>query len=153
MTSLGFRNRRRRYGPFLHTSERLFTQEGPDNGPTLFPHEGRAAALDLLRFDRVETVERDHRGGRRSRRLVFVRQVDNARLPFELEEESAGTLTWFRLLEPALEALQRGRVMLLDEIDASLHPRLSARLLDLFRDPQTNPRERSSSLPATTRRC
>jgi len=29
--------------------------------------------------------------------------------------------------------------MLFDEIDASLHPRLSARLLELFQDPVTNP--------------
>lgn len=146
MTSLGFGNRRMRYRPYLHTSsERLFRQETPEQRPTLFPHEGRATALELLRFadpgiDSVETVERDRNGGRRSRRLVFIRQVDNARLPFELEEESAGTLTWFRLLGPALAALERGQVILLDEIDASLHPRLSARLLDLFRDPQTNPR-------------
>ena len=27
-----------------------------------------------------------------------------------------------------------------DEIDASLHPKLSARLLELFQDPKTNPR-------------
>ena len=30
-------------------------------------------------------------------------------------------------------------MLLFDEIDASLHPRLSARLLDLFQDPDTNP--------------
>lgn len=29
--------------------------------------------------------------------------------------------------------------MLFDEIDASLHPKLSARLLELFQDPVTNP--------------
>jgi len=30
--------------------------------------------------------------------------------------------------------------LLFDEIDASLHPRLSARLIEIFQDPATNPR-------------
>jgi uncharacterized protein len=38
------------------------------------------------------------------------------------------------------ERNRNGLVLLFDEIDASLHPRLSARLLDLFQDPVTNPR-------------
>ena len=47
----------------------------------------------------------------------------------------------FRLLGPALDALKYGQVLLFDEADASLHPRLSARLLELFQDPQTNPHD------------
>jgi AAA15 family ATPase/GTPase len=35
--------------------------------------------------------------------------------------------------------LKTGQVLLFDEIDASLHPRLSAMLIDLFQDPETNP--------------
>ena len=57
-----------------------------------------------------------------------------------MEEESAGTQTWFRLIGPALAALRNGRILLLDEIDASLHPRLSVRLIEMFQDPQTNTR-------------
>jgi AAA15 family ATPase/GTPase len=60
-------------------------------------------------------------------------------LPFDLAEESAGTQTWFALIGPTLSALRNGRILLFDEIDASLHPRLSARLLDLFEDHETNP--------------
>ena len=47
--------------------------------------------------------------------------------------------TWFGLIGPTLSALRSGRILLFDEIDASLHPRLSARLLELFQDPETNP--------------
>ena len=47
---------------------------------------------------------------------------------------------WFSLIGPTLSALRNGRLLLFDEIDASLHPHLSARLLDLFQDPETNPR-------------
>src|SRR5690606_6888698 len=51
-----------------------------------------------------------------------------------------GTRTWFRLIGPVLRVLRTGQTLLFDEIDASLHPRLSARLLELFQDPETNPR-------------
>ncbi len=58
----------------------------------------------------------------------------------DLDDESAGTQTWFRLLGPVLGALRIGGILLLDEIDRSLHPRLSSQLIQLFQDPQTNPR-------------
>ncbi len=56
-----------------------------------------------------------------------------------MEDESAGTQTWFRLIGPTLAALRRGGILLFDEIDASLHPRLSVRLLELFQDTKVNP--------------
>lgn len=36
--------------------------------------------------------------------------------------------------------MQAGKILLFDEIDASLHPQLSARLIELFQDSETNPR-------------
>lgn len=71
--------------------------------------------------------------------LVFVHNVQGKHVLFSLSDESAGTRMLFSLLGPAFDALRRGQVLLLDEADASLHPRLSAQLLELFRDPQTNP--------------
>ncbi len=72
--------------------------------------------------------------------LRLMHRVVEQKLPFELAEESAGTQTWFALIGPTLSALRSGQILLFDEIDASLHPRLSARLLDLFQDRETNPR-------------
>ena len=74
------------------------------------------------------------------RHLGFVHRGEGEPVTFDLEEESAGTQTWFRLIGPAFAALRFGRVLLLDEIDASLHPRLSARLIEIFQDPLTNAR-------------
>ena len=103
------------------------------------------ATLGLLRFadpgiDDFKIVEEgpgDRDGP--SRRLRLVHRVKDELIAFDLEDESAGTQTWLRLLGPALAALRNGRILLFDEIDASLHPRLSARLLEIFQDPQTNP--------------
>ncbi len=75
----------------------------------------------------------------RRREMRFVHRSGSEAVTLRLSDESAGTRTWLGLLEPVLDALRGGRVLLFDEIDASLHPRLSARLLELFQDPETNP--------------
>ena len=67
------------------------------------------------------------------------RGVERA-VAFDPEDESQGTQVWIGLVGPALEALSDGSVLLVDEIDASLHPHLVTRLVDLFQDPETNPR-------------
>ncbi|MER7011220.1 ATP-binding protein [Saccharopolyspora sp. NPDC000359] len=59
--------------------------------------------------------------------------------PFDISDESHGTRSWLRLIPIALSALDRGSVLLVDEIDSSLHPLLTARLVGLFRDERTNP--------------
>ena len=116
-----------------------FPEAPGDRSPSMDPR------LDLLRFadpgiDDFEMTEDDsgYREGP-GRRLRLVHRVEGQPVAFDLEDESAGTRTWFRLLGPALAALRDGRILLFDEIDASLHPRLSARLLQIFQDPQTNP--------------
>ncbi|MET7992505.1 ATP-binding protein [Amycolatopsis sp. NPDC005232] len=57
---------------------------------------------------------------------------------FELDDESAGTRNWLGLLPPVLGALERGAVLVVDELETSLHPALLARLISLFRDEATN---------------
>lgn len=129
------------------STRRLFLEDRGDfRERVLDLPERRIAALDLLRMadpeiDDVQVYEMTERFSERSRRqLRFVRSADDESVPLDFEEESAGTRTWFHLLGPALGVLAAGRTLLIDEIDASLHPRLSARLLGLFQDPQTNPR-------------
>ena len=54
------------------------------------------------------------------------------------EDESLGTQVWFGLVGPVLQVLDDGAVLLADELDASLHPRLVEKLVGLFQDPRTN---------------
>jgi hypothetical protein len=60
------------------------------------------------------------------------------REPFDFREESSGTRNWVALLPPVLSALDAGHVLLIDEIDASLHPLLTAKLVGLFQDSEIN---------------
>ena len=59
---------------------------------------------------------------------------------FDPADESMGTQVWVGLIGPVLDALEHGHLLLVDEIDASLHPLLVDRLIELFQSPTTNPR-------------
>lgn len=56
------------------------------------------------------------------------------------DDESAGTRTWLGLLSATLDLLERGGMLVIDELDMSLHPQLAALLVNLFREKRTNPK-------------
>lgn len=58
-----------------------------------------------------------------------------------LTEESFGTHAWFAFLGPMLTVLDKGAVLLVDELDSSLHPTLAAEVVRIFQDPKANPRD------------
>lgn len=58
----------------------------------------------------------------------------------EPEEESDGTLAFLELAHHILLALDSGGLLVIDELDASLHPLMTPELLRLFTDPGVNPR-------------
>jgi predicted ATPase len=59
---------------------------------------------------------------------------------FEAAEESLGTMAWLGLAGPVIDALLHGNVLLVDEIEASLHPALVAQLIRMFQNAESNPR-------------
>jgi AAA15 family ATPase/GTPase len=58
---------------------------------------------------------------------------------FDLADESAGTRSWLALLPEALAVLDNGGLLMIDEIDSSLHPNLTALLVRQFQAKETNP--------------
>jgi uncharacterized protein len=72
-------------------------------------------------------------------RVVFRHRGAEDGVLLELGEESRGTKQMLSLAFDALPILDRGGVLLVDEIDVSLHPVLSAAVLALFRSVKTNP--------------
>lgn len=53
--------------------------------------------------------------------------------------ESKGTRTLISLLIPALEALSRGALLVIDELDTSLHPSIARAFVSLFSKEASNP--------------
>ncbi|MEU3015843.1 ATP-binding protein [Nocardiopsis sp. NPDC007018] len=71
--------------------------------------------------------------------LLFHHEGDECARPLTWDEESKGTRTLAALGYEAQRTLETGGVLLVDEIDASLHPYLSARVIALFQDEEQNP--------------
>jgi len=58
------------------------------------------------------------------------------KLPFD--HESNGTMLLFAYGPIIMEALEKGRTIVIDELDNSLHSSLSRYLIELFNDPEVN---------------
>jgi hypothetical protein len=108
--------------------------------------DARREAIALLRLadlgiDDVVFIEQPAHSPDRPpfRQPRLVHRTSSEQLEMDFESESAGTQSWYRLIGPLLTALRTGSLLLFDEIDASLHPTLSAQLISLFHDPSTNP--------------
>ncbi|WP_405949551.1 ATP-binding protein [Streptomyces prunicolor] len=56
-----------------------------------------------------------------------------------LKDQSAGTKALLGYAGSVLDVLESGGLLVVDEIDSSLHPRLTAHLIKLFQDEATNP--------------
>ena len=59
---------------------------------------------------------------------------------FEIDEESKGTRSLFVIGGIILDALEAGRVLVVDEFEKHLHPDITRFLISLFHNPLTNPR-------------
>ncbi|QJB45490.1 AAA family ATPase [Dolichospermum flos-aquae] len=57
---------------------------------------------------------------------------------FEIDEESDGTKRLFEIAGYWLYVLQNGEILIIDEIDRSLHPVLSKALIKMFNNPEIN---------------
>lgn len=59
--------------------------------------------------------------------------------PLDFGAESLGTRSWFALASALLRALDAGNLVLVDELDASLHTVMCAEAVRMFSDPGANP--------------
>lgn len=70
---------------------------------------------------------------------VFEHSTPNGSAKFELHDESEGTQRLYGLIAPVLDCLRDGRVLVVDELDSSLHTLLVRRLIAMFQTPELNP--------------
>lgn len=70
---------------------------------------------------------------------VFEHRTPKGSAKFELHDESEGTQRLYGLIAPVLDCLREGRVLVVDELDSSLHTLLVRRLIAMFQTPEINP--------------
>jgi AAA15 family ATPase/GTPase len=73
--------------------------------------------------------------------IQFTHRAGEREIALDFESESLGTRAWFAMAGALLEAFGRGRglTILVDELDASLHPAMCAEAVQMFEDPGANP--------------
>lgn len=93
----------------------------------------KAAGINIDGF-RVEGDEDDFEN-----RRVWVRHVVNGK-PYELRlsKESAGTRKMMSMAAALDYALKEGNLLVVDELDSKLHPKLLRFIISLFQDPDIN---------------
>lgn len=70
----------------------------------------------------------------------FIHRNGDLEVAFGLEDESQGTQKLYALSGPILEILENGSVLVVDELDRSLHPLLCRQIIQAFHDPLQNPK-------------
>ncbi|WP_367044374.1 ATP-binding protein [Streptomyces sp. Je 1-332] len=115
-----------------YTAERLLDEETRDRVQELL----RVADLGI----RGAEVERQPGGRAPAVKLLHEGSGDEP-VAFDWSHESFGTRSWFALIGPLLLALDSGAVLLIDELDASLHPRFAAEVVRLFQAPWSNTKQ------------
>jgi AAA15 family ATPase/GTPase len=69
---------------------------------------------------------------------IFEHSTLKGSAKFELHEESEGTQHLYMLVAPIFDVLKQGRILIVDELDGSLHALLVRRLISMFHDPELN---------------
>lgn len=69
---------------------------------------------------------------------VYHRGANTEEARLGLNAQSDGTLGWLALVSQAVGALQQGGMLVVDELDSSLHPTLAAELVSMFKNPDMN---------------
>jgi AAA15 family ATPase/GTPase len=59
--------------------------------------------------------------------------------PLDSSQQSEGTLAYFSILGPLLDGLRDGKVLMIDELESSLHPALARELIRFCNSPEMNP--------------
>ena len=72
--------------------------------------------------------------------IFLMHGSEDGQTPLPVEVESSGTRTWLEMIGPILTTLRDGRLLVVDELDARLHPILAGHIIKLFQDPRSNPR-------------
>lgn len=104
-------------------SESVDWESVPDDVKRLIPEKGRRELL--VSGLSVRTTHR-----------LF---GSDAHEQFDMEKnESNGTMRLFALAAPVLDALSKGRVIVVDELECSMHPLLTRKIIELFQSPEAN---------------
>ncbi|MBM7074262.1 ATP-binding protein [Shewanella sp. 202IG2-18] len=99
----------------------------PSSIPDDFPEEIKKKITDDMRDHELLDIRTIHK-------------TDSGTLmPLDFEDESDGTQKFFSFAGPWLDILEKGYVLVVDELHDNLHPKMVKYLVELFHSNETNP--------------
>lgn len=75
-----------------------------------------------------------------SSNAIRIRHTGSDEAWLDLHQESSGTQTLYHLAPTLIETLRKGNLLVVDELEQSLHPHVAAQIVSLFNDRRTNPK-------------
>ncbi len=69
---------------------------------------------------------------------IFQHGTSDEAVEFDLADESEGTQKLFALAGKICERLENGQLLVIDELESSLHPLLVRKIVEIFHDPELN---------------
>ena len=99
----------------------------PDSLPIDFPNSVRETLIKDMKDREITDIKTIHKS--KSGNLVSL----------DFDEEADGTKKLFSFAGPWIDALEKGRVLVIDELHNSLHPKMVRYLVNLFHNEKTNP--------------
>ncbi|MBC3186450.1 ATP-binding protein [Corynebacterium sp. zg-331] len=117
------------------TSVEIREEEIPPELREIFEQSRRTGAVEGLRAEGIFSGEEV---AKMVKTLVFTHEGGGRSFGLREGDESEGTRTWLNLTMQGVKALAEGNVLVVDEVDASLHPTLVRFFLSLFENPATN---------------
>ncbi|WP_305908037.1 AAA family ATPase [Methylomarinum sp. Ch1-1] len=100
----------------------------PDDLPDDMPDALRAVVVGEMKGKKTLEIKTVHKGS------------DGKPVTFAFDDESDGTRKLFSFAGPWIDALEHGYVLFIDELHDNLHPKLVRFLVELFHNPETNPK-------------
>lgn len=116
----------------------FFEEERPESMRDQFKALLQAADIGIedVRLSRDDSST--SKMGRGSSRFELKHKCESEDAWLPLDEESKGTKTLFRLALPILRAIRNGAILLVDELESSMHPMLADLIVRQFNDPEIN---------------
>lgn len=83
-------------------------------------------------IDKIEQIENNEQ--LKIEKLLFIHNVDNKKIDFDIGKESSGTLQFLTIIQKVINSIENGTLLILDEIELKLHQDMVAYLIGIYQN-------------------
>lgn len=130
---------------FFHKFQFMNYGENKNIGiPVIENKNVKELMLTMLDCMDIDIIDYDYEVDKTTNEIIDLytfHEIDNKRKVLNIHEESNGTIKIFQIIPFIAECILHGGILVIDELDAKLHPKLLQYIINLFRDMDFNKNE------------